>query len=295
MKLWSFSLFYFVWAQLAWGGACCLGGGPRSFVQLRALQSYDLGVATSFRDVYGRHNPYGDVVRAEKLQTYTMAVGGSARLFQSLETYAILPFVFKNRSIASKMQSAGNVGDALVGARWTLYDPLFSEDWFFETKLLFAVKAPTGTTDALGSGNGIWEPSLGVQFQKDFLSWIAGLSVSYTARFARKVYSDVQRAALSVKEGDRVELLETVTVPVTRYLSISGGSSQVWDLGSSINGKGVSDSHGRYITGLLSATYFVDRFWKWTLALESTIPVARFGANEDAYRSLTLTSTYAIF
>lgn len=281
--------------NFAWAGACCIGGGPRSFVQLRDLQSYDLGIATSIRDNYGRYNQYGEVVSAEKLQTYTMALGASARLFPRLEGFAIVPLVGKSHSVGLEERSAVNLGDVLVGSKLTLYDPLFLEDWFPETKMTVSVKAPSGTTDVVGSGNGLWEPSLGVQMQKDFTTIIAGIAASYTARLPRSVANPSKAEQLSVKEGDRIEVTETVTLPIDTSFSVSGGSSQVWDLGTSIDGKGVSDSQGRYATALLSGTYFMTRFWKMTAAFEGVLPVTKLGANEDAYRSFTVTSTYAIY
>lgn len=288
-------LFFFLIPRLVWAGACCIGGGPRSFVQLRQFQSYDLGIATSFKDNFARLNSYGEAVETEKLQTYTVALGASAKVLPRTEAYTILPVVLKNRNLGPESRSRANLGDVLVGGRFSLYDPLYMEDWFPETKILFSVKAPSGTTDEVGTGNGIWEPSLGVQFQKDFSNLIAAMSVSFTHRFPRSVKSPVSTSYLSVKEGDRIEVSETVTVPLTQDWSVALGSSQVWDLGGSVNNKGTEDSHGRYISGLLSATYFIDRFWRVSAAFEGVLPFSKWGANEDAYRTVTLTSTYAIY
>lgn len=283
-------------------GSCCIGSGPRSFVQLKHLQSYDVGIATSFRDVYARFNPYGVKAENDRDQIYTLAFGGSARVTPRSEVYGIVPLVSKTKAYGGIYENNSDLGDVSLGTKVLLYDPFYGEDWFPETKLLGAVKLPTGRADTLGgdrkivpgTGNGMWEASLGVQFTKDLTDIVAGFAATYTRRFSRTAFQP-SGVDLQVREGDRIEFTESLTVPVSQRLSFSGGSTQVVDFDTTVNDSLVSDSGGRYTTGFVGASYFVTRLWTLSAAFEAVLPIEKLSVNQQAFRTLTFTTTYAIY
>lgn len=297
MKTWV--LLGLAFSDFAFAGSCCIGSGPRSFVQLKHLQTYDVGIATSYRDVYARFNVYGNRVQSEKNQTLTTAVGGSFRLTPRSELYAILPFVTKSKSYGGETKTRSDLGDITLGTKVLLYDPFFEEDWLPEVKVLASAKAPTGRRDSLisvdpGTGNGMWEASLGVQLTKDFGDFIFVLSPSYTRRFSHTI-ADPFGTESNLREGDRFELTESITVPVSQRLSLSMGSTQAVDFDGSVNGGVIPDSGGRYTTGFVGASYFVTRLWTVSAAFESVLPFEKLSVNQEGFRTVTFTTTYAIY
>ena len=53
--------------QMTHGGSCCLGSGPKSFVQLRHLQNYELGLAKNFKDKLKELKTNGAILSASEM------------------------------------------------------------------------------------------------------------------------------------------------------------------------------------------------------------------------------------
>ena len=288
--------------RLLWAGACCLGGGPKSFVLLRPLQSYELGVSTSFKDNFGRYNSYGDLVATEKNQSYNVLLGGTARLTIDTDAFVIVPWVWQFKESLNATQSRQTLGDILVGVRYHLLDNLFEDEWYPKIQISLGVKVPSGKMEALdelgqitpGTGNGIWEPSLGVTAQKDYGFVIVSVSPAYVWRLGRS-FKSAEGVEAKLNEGDRIELTESLTFPITREWSVAVGSEQSWTLSKKINGSVMSDTQGRGITGFISTGYYLTRFWSLGLGFDSALPLSRWGVNQPATRTISLTSNYSIF
>lgn len=301
MKFFAISILFA--SSIASAGSCCLGTGPKSFVQLRHLQNYELGIATSLRDTYGRYDSYGSLVNAETNQSYQLSLGASVRATPRMEAYAILPFVSQRKGYVGAVSQSTNLGDILIGTRVDVFDTLFEDEWLPNIKLIASVKIPSGSVDLIettgrirpGTGNGIWEPSLGVSLTKDYSSAIMGFSGAYTRRFAKTVRDPIRQTSISVKEGDRIELTESITVPITTRFSAGGGLSQAWDMDQQVEGNAIADSSGRVMSAFINANYFVTRFVNIGAGFEAALPVEKFGANQEAFRSFTASMTYAIY
>lgn len=279
-----------------------MGGGPKSFIQLRELQTYQVGLSSSFKDVYGHYDAFGDLYKTDKSQTFTLAVGAGARLADDLDAFVTVPWVYQLKETVGKPGDATNLGDVIFGAKYVLLRSLFQDDWYPTISVTGGVKAPTGTVEKLssegkiipGTGNGIWEPFLGIGIQKDYRFVILGFNATYTRRFQRTV-ADTNGAPLSVKEGDRVELSEILTFPLSRRFSVSGGSAQTWDFATRINGAAAADTSARMATIVLSASYFLNQYWSITAGSEVAVPIAKLGVNQEATRSITVTTTYSFY
>ena len=148
------------------GAACCAGGGPRSFIALQEMQEYEIGFSTSYREVYGLFDVDGSLIDAETNQTMSLSFGAAARVMDDLEAFAILPLVNKLQGVGGQTFSAGNIGDILLGGRYTLYRPLLLSEWYPTVVLLGGIKLPTGQTEPVLVGNGAWEPAIGLEFNK---------------------------------------------------------------------------------------------------------------------------------
>lgn len=289
--------------NLTFAPPCCLGGGPKSFIQLRDLQNYQLGVSSSLRDTYGRYDAYGDLVRAEKDQTFTMAFGAGAKFIENLDSFVILPIVYRIKQSALIDVDRGNLGDVLVGSRLTVLRSLFHDEWYPTINISAGLKVPTGTVDGLsqdghiapGTGNGIWERFVGLGLQKDYGFLILNGSMTYTGRFGRTITGPGQEDPIVVKEGDRIELSESGLFPLTRRLSITVGSAQEWDLPRKLAGQMVSDSEARVTSLFFSSNYFLTQYWSLSAGAEFSVPIARLGMNLEATRTMSLTSTYTFY
>lgn len=288
-------------SQSLYGAACCGGEGPKSFLQLRELQSYQLGISTSLKDIYGRYDEYGDLIRTDKSQTYTLSAGAAAKVTEDLDAQLLVPWVYQVKEYTGNPNSAGNLGDISVGARYALVRAFFHDDWYPSIFVSGGLKFPTGTVEALsnegkitpGSGNGIWEPYLGVFLQKNVGFATLGLSATYTGRFKRTV--DTVQGPQSVKEGDRVTLGESGTIPLSERWSLTLGSNQTWDMARQLNGSAVADSAARFVTGVVSTTYFLTRYWAMSVEGEAALPIAKLGVNQQAARTITMTTSYAFY
>lgn len=297
----SFFLFFLV-PRIGLAGTCCLGAGPKSFIQMKDLESYQVGFSSSVRDVYGRYDAYGDLVQAEKNQTYNLSLGAGIKLYEGIDAYTTIPWVYQIKKAGGGDRSHASVGDILAGTRVLLLRSLFRDEWYPTIYVNAGLKFPTGSVEALapngaiqpGTGNGVWEPFLGIALQKDYQFIILGLNATYTRRFSRTVQNE-GTGSLSVKEGDKFELSETGTIPLSQRLSIAFGANQAWELSRQINDSNVADSSTRAISVFLSSNYFLTRYWALSGGFEFAVPIARFGVNQQAARSLTVTSTYAFY
>ncbi len=288
--------------QFALGGACCLDGGPKSFIQLKDLESYQVGVSTSLRDTYGRYDAYGALIRAEKFQTHTLSLGAGMKILDGLDGTLTLPLVYQVKGTGSGDRERADMGDSVVGGRWLLLRSLFRDEWYPSIYFTAGLKMPTGSVESLsdgvlqpGTGNGVWEPHAGFAFQKDYHWAVLGLSATYTNRLQRSVSSSISEAPSTVKEGDRIDLLESATLPLSPRLSLSFGSAQSWELGREIDGKGVADSSTRVVSAFVTSQYFLSRFWSISAGWDFAIPIEKLGVNSPANRTLTVMTSYAFF
>lgn len=303
MNLFLMIVIFGLSSTLASGAVCCLGGGPKTFVDLQHLQKYKLGLSTSFRDIYGRYDSYGDLVSAEKSQTYNMSLAATTNMADGLDVFFVLPWVYQKTSIGNESGSAASIGDVVIGSKYTLIDRLFIDDWYPIVTLLGGMKFPTGATDSVtssgklspGTGNGIWEPFFGITLRKELAPIQLGLSATYTRRFKSNVPNPSGNGVLAVKEGDRFELTESGTLPVSWRLKFVLGSTQQWDLSREIDRATVPDSRARDVRAFLASTYTFTQYWSVSVTGEGSLPVAKLGVNQDASRTLTFATTYGFY
>ncbi len=277
----TFFIFAFL-PRAALAAACCLGGSVKSFISLQRLQTYEVGVSTTARDVYGRYNLFGELDEAEPNQTLTLALGAGARLTQDLQAFLILPWVYRTEGGGRTDGTRAGVGDAVVGAQYTLIESLFRDDWYPTVTLTGGAKLPTGSTETKlggkmvpGTGNGVWEPFFGIGLEKPLGFPTISLKATYTGRTGDR------GAAL----GDMIELTGTVTAVLHQRFSLAAGATQAWIL-----------KDGQRVASLfLTPTYYITRFWSVAAAAEVTLPMDGFGIGQQAMRAFTVTTRYGFY
>lgn len=277
------------------GAACCAGGGGRSFLSLEDLQSYEIGISTSQRHVTGAHQRAGKSIDSPGDETFTLSAGASARIFFDIEAFAVVPTVLRKMDFAGTSASKTNLGDISVGGRIPLLRPLPSDAPPALT-LLLGMKFPTGNVLEIqngeatpGTGNGIWEPSLGLEIKKSLSLWTLATTASYTLRLPKDQYGHRS------KDGNRLELAATLSYPVSSRFSLMAGIGAYWDGENQLDGAVQSGTNAKSSYSIFSATYYLNRFWGLTAQLEHSLPWDGFGRNQAIARTLTLSTTYGFF
>jgi hypothetical protein len=279
-------------SNVAYPLACCAGGNAKSFVSVKSLQKYELGIATSFRDVYGVYNRDGDIEDFAKNQSVTLSLGLAARLARSLQGTFVIPFVYRYFESGSSNRSGATVGDALIGIQYTLVEPVFHDDWYPTVSAFGYLKFPSGSiagkikgVEIPGTGNGIWEPSVGVQLEKPIGTLTATLRASYTGRIARS----------ETKEGDSFELMESLSLPIGKHFVVATGSSQTFYNERSINTVPIHGSGGKSISIFLTPTVFLTQLLSVSGGIEFSVPLHGWGRNQPASQLFSLAARYALF
>lgn len=302
MKLSLFLPLVFLVPRLLLASACCAGGGPKSFLELAELQTYKVGVSTSLLDVYGRFDPYGDLVTADKNQSYNVSLGLATRLTQDLEGSLTFPIIYQIKEVGTQQNSNSNIGDILVGLRYPLIRSLFRDEWYPSVAVLGGVKFPTGSIDTLsssgqfsaGTGNGNWEPYLGFGISKEYGFTTIAINATFTKRFTRTVDSAAGSPSI-MKEGDRIDISEAATIPFSRRFSLTLGGAQAWEMSRSVNDRTIDDSTTRVVNGFIASTYFLSPYWSLTAGLDASLPIAKLAVNQQATRTFALTTTYGFY
>lgn len=292
MKRFAAIFILVVLPRWVFAAACCQGGGPKSFISLQELEDSEIGIASSFREVYGWYNPYGDLEEIEKNQTYSLSFGVAKRLTPDLALTLTLPLVYQRNGLGQNVTTRSNLGDTLVGAQYTIYRSLFQDEWFPSVILSGGMKVPTGVEENYtgdqyqpGTGNGLWEPFFGVGLQKEWKNWRFNLAGAYTVHLQRHGYTD----------GDRVDLTESVAYVFTRRFSLGVGSNQSWISSTQLQNVTVADSSGRAIEAFVTPTYFITPIFSVSASAFVTLPVAGWGVNHQASRAFTFTTKYGFF
>jgi hypothetical protein len=295
-----FLVLIFVLTERSFGAACCAGGSAKTFVSLQRLQNYEVGLSSSFRDVYGIYNPYGDLLEADKIQTLTVSFGAAARLADWMEGFVVLPFVYQLKKSVKIINSRTNLGDVVGGARFLLLESLFRSDWYPNVALVLGMKFPTGVIETVsdgkvipGTGTGTWEPFLSLELRKEYAPITLAVAVSYTGRLKRMAPGAGAAGEIEVKEGDKVELSETASYAFSRRFNTALGSSQAWEFDRTVSGVTVPYTFSRVASLSVSSTYFFTQFFSLTGGFDVSIP--RFGVNQQAPRSVTLTTKYGFY
>lgn len=277
-------------ATSLFGAACCSGGSPKSFISLSRLQNHEIGLSTTFRQVYSFFNAYGEQEEAQKNQTTSVTLGVGTRLSQDFQVSAILPFV--RQVTGANTPSREGVGDATVSAQYTAVESLFSSDWYPTLHLIAGVKLPTGlqaTKDGKqllpGTGNGKWEPFVALGMQKNFGPVTLALRSAYTARLLHE----------NIDSGDAIELVESLSYLFSERLSVALGSAQTWTWNDKIDGLIRPDTNTRAVSVFVSPTYFLNRYWSVSTAVDGALPIERIGVNSQAALSFSLTSRYGFY
>lgn len=281
-------------AETARGASCCLGGSPKTFIQLRRLQTYELGLSTTMRDIYARYDEFGERESTDGNQTYSLTWGGGARLTEYVQAFAVLPLVYQVNRYGNTTAGLARPGDATLGMSWTVLEHLFFDDWYPTVTLTTGAKIPTGRREVVeagrhvpGTGNGVWEPFLGASVRKDF-EWA---TLSFSANFTRP-FGDLD---YGIKDGNHWELIEAVSVPLNRRFSVGGGSNQTWIAEKAQNGATLPNSSQRSVGAFLTSTYFLTPLVDLTGTFEFTVPASHLSVNYPAYRAATLTVKYGFY
>ncbi len=290
LRLSWFSLFFSRWVLAA---ACCIGGASKSFISLTRLQKYEVGTSLSYKEDYGRFNSSGEAEKTELHRTIALTIGAGMRLHPDWQIQALVPLVTQAKSYGATLADRRGVGDVSIGVDWTALEALFTDDWYPTIRLQGGVKLPTGSVEKKvdgtwtpGTGNGMWEPYVGVGVEKKLGATSLGLRASYTHRLA---------PATGDRLGNQFELSETVAYNFSNRLSLALGSSQVWTGNTFANGRTIAATSSNTVSAFIQPTFFIDRVWSIAATAEFTVPQVGWSRNTPAAQSFAIVTRYGFF
>jgi hypothetical protein len=279
---------------ISWGAACCGGGGPKSFLSLQELQNFDLAVLSSFQESYGWYNSSGEAFSKKGPVDYTIQISSVGRLAPNWEAFARVPMVYRVTDYGSTRQARSSLGDVSLGLRWTFLRSLFVEDPFPTVSLVMGGKIPSGLTEINdqgrmkpGTGNGLWEPLIGLSFRKDYYGWLGNIDFTFVTPYGNL-------KGRSVREN-QINLTESLSYAFNRQFNLGGGSTQSWTFDKEINGQDLSDAAGRSLSVFTAANYFLTQFTSVGAAFEWIVPADGFGVNQPINRTLSFNVRYGFY
>ncbi len=291
-KKWLAPFSLFGLSRLGFAAACCIGGSSKSFISLQRLQKYEVGTSLSYKEDYGRFTPTGDVEPVETHRTVSVLIGAGVRFHQDWQMQMTVPLLSQAKSYGARSETAYGLGDTTLGVDWTVLEALFITDWYPTIRLQTGVKIPSGSVEEKtggvwrpGTGNGLWEPYVGIGFEKSLGKFKLGIRTGYTTRMT----------ATRDRLGDVFELSESLSFSPLPRLVLAVGTTQSWTGNSQVGGKTIAGSSGNAISVFMQPTFFIDRFWSVAVSAEFTVPQARWSHNSAASQSYSVTTRYGFF
>ncbi|MBI2605000.1 MAG: hypothetical protein HYW49_02850 [Deltaproteobacteria bacterium] len=288
---------------------CCAGSGGQSICVLPSEQRYQLGLATSYREVQGHFDPYGEYSANPKgvsSRSVTTVVGAAYRVREDLQAGLSVPTVSSYQSLPGKSLSATGLGDPALEGRYTLLEDLSFLKYQPQLSFYGGLRFPLGksvydSTDPYGAnvfGDGAYTAHAGLNASKIYYPLKPALDAAYFHPFPRTV--DRMRGAAvatpySFQNGDRLQLLESATLLLGDHFSGTAGLKQLWIFQSRRNGNAVDGSAGRLFSTLASLNYFHDASWSFGLSHETAFPFYQYEASQADARVFSMSVVYGGF
>ncbi|NBX93157.1 MAG: hypothetical protein EBQ85_08015 [Proteobacteria bacterium] len=277
-----------------WGAACCGGGGPKSFLALQELQNFDFSLVSSFQESYGWHNARGEAFSRKGPIDITLQASTVGRLSPNWEAFGRFPIIYRTTDYGAITQSRSSLGDITLGLRWTLLRSLFVEDPFPTVSLVLGSKLPTGLSEIKengvfkpGTGNGMWEPLVGLSFRKDYFGWLGNIDATWSPQIGGSKGRSERENQLS--------LTESLSYAFSRRFNWGLGSSQTWGFEKEMEGHIIPGSASRGLAVFTSANYFISQFTSVGAGVECSVPWDGFGINQPITRTASLNVRYGFY
>lgn len=290
----------------AWASSCCAGSGGQSICVLPEEQRYQIGVSTLYRSVEGQFDRYGEYTSNNNdtsKKSVTTTVGGAYRFNDEWQLGFSLPVVHNEYKFSNQRHSATELGDPTLEARYLLWDDLnFLK---FRPQLVFygGARFPLGNSvyssrdlyDTNVTGDGTYTLHAGVDASKIYRPVKLTLDGAFFFPFSKHVTqmrgTDLS-SPYSLKPGNRIQTIESVTYLHNEKWSATLGIKQLWEFETSVNGNSVSGSATRLFTSLASINFFYEGVWSIGTTYETAYPFYSYIANQPFAQSVSLAVTY---
>lgn len=245
----------------------------------------------SYKENYGRFNANGDVESAEAHRSVALTLGVGMRLHPDWQIQTQVPLISQTQSYGGALLNRAGLGDVSLGGEWTAVEALFTDDWYPTIRIQGGLKVPSGSVESKqngafrpGTGNGMWEPYVGVGLEKRFGAVSLGVRGSFTAR-----------AGGRERLGNQIELSEVLSYGFSPRFAVAVGSSQTWNGDTFANGRVIPGTRGNSISAFLQPTYFLDRAWSVAVSADFTVPQYGWSRNVPASQAVTAVTRYGFF
>lgn len=299
-------LFFSAGAENAFSSSCCAGGGGQSVCVLPSEQSFQLGLANTFKTIGGHFDPYGNYsanTDGSSSTLMTSTLGGAYRLNDDWQSSVSIPFIHSEQSLSGKQSSQTSIGDPALEARYTLWEDLNFLKYRPQLSLYGGMRFPLGpsvydSTDIDPPGDGTFTAHAGFNASKLYRPVQLTFDTSFFYPFEKNV-SEMRGSAVSspyrLKPGNRIQLVESATYLFSQRWSAAGALKQLWKFESSMNGQNLQGSAGRLFTSALSVSYFHNSSWSFSAAYETPFPFYSYAANEPYSQTVTVSALYGGF
>jgi len=255
---------------------------PGNFLWTHDLSSMGFGLASYIEETIGAFAEDGTYLPETKAQRIGIMAGYAVRFSENLETYSVVPWLYHSQN----GQKSLSLGDIELGARITLWHNLFRGD-FPTLRFLVLLKTPTGRRAATphlpATGNGYWEPGVGLEITKSYGNLRLDLQAAFYKRFGNAT-------ATSVPKANHADFSQTASFGIGKKFFVALGLREQIQFASSDAPNGA----GSYrISAIGSGAYFIDPSWSISTSFDYGIPSDGFGNNRDALRKFTLSTTYS--
>jgi len=277
----------------AFAQACCAGGTVVTPTRLAIHEDVAIGLQLRARSNPGSFDPAGRYTASDGLEQITeQDLAASVRLLERGQIGAVIPTIQTHRSVTGIDDWGGGIGDVSLTARYDFLLAAESLRWP-GLGVLAASTLPTGTppdkathplaADATGAGT--FDVTLGLDVEKAWRHWYAGVNAWLTHRFTRTV---------STGPTSLTEAFSTrwTAIGVASYVFDSEAAAglylSVLDEGpATIDGKQDSTTSLRSTTAGAAGVLPIRDVWRIQGSLFFDVPVASFGRNEPAGYGLT--------
>lgn len=282
------------WASRAQAQACCAGGTVLTPARLAIHEDWALGGQVRARSNPGSFTSAGEYrTSGAEEQVLEQDVAGSVRLLERAQVGILVPVIETHRRAGGVDDWGGGLGDVSVSARYDVLLPTETLDWPGVT-VLGGATLPTGRPPekathllaADATGEGTFDASLGLGFDKAFGQTYVALDGWLTHRFAHKV---TVPGAPSVDEafGLRATFLVVVSYVFANECAIGVQVSAMNERKATINGEVDATTGLRMTTVGVAGVIPIHDDWRVQGSLFSDVMLSSFGKNEPAGHGLT--------
>ncbi len=285
--------------------SCCAGGGGQSICILSSEQKYQFGMASSYREIAGHFDPYGNYSASgsgNSTSTLTTVFGGAYRIGEDWQFALNLPFVNNQKEFSNIKSSASGLGDPTIEGRFLLWEDLNFLTYRPALTFYGGISLPFGksiytskeASEVDVTGDGYSTMHVGANAAKLFRPVNFVIDASYYYPMSKNV-SEMHGSPVdsyTIRAGNKFQIVESATYLFSEKLSSGIGFKQAWQFESTVNNSAVAGSASRIVSNIVSLNYFHDLSTSFSFSYETPAVFEQYLANQPQSQTISLAISY---